>query len=98
MIVACHLAEETAAVNDLGVSRIGSDVTAFAAPHRIPIRGTDACAICAAGDRHCRVVLLRSVNAIWKLVVGDDVVKLPSGLVIQRGPALAPIEGNRAAA
>ena len=41
---------------------------------------------------------MRAVDAIEKIVVGRDVIELRSGLIVLRGPILAPVDGNGCAA
>src|SRR5207247_8745119 len=38
-----------------------------------------------------------SEKAIWKVVVGGDAIELRGGLVLERGPALAAVHGDRRA-
>src|SRR5579871_6908282 len=80
-----------AGVDDVRIGRIGRDIAGFAAAHRIPVRTIDASAVAAAGDGDGSVVLLRAVNTIRNLVVGDDVIELRGGLVVLACPGLAAV-------
>ncbi len=51
-----------------------------------------------AGDADAGVVLLRAINVIWKLVVGDHVIELGGWLVVLRGPVLPAIGADGCAA
>ena len=54
--------------------------------------------IAGGGDAYGAVVLLRAVNAIGKIVVRGDVIKLRGWLIHLRGPIFAAIHGNGGAA
>src|SRR5579862_727984 len=78
-------------VDNVRIARVGDDVAAFAAADRVPVRAIDVPVIAAGTNTERRVVLLRSVNAILKIVVGGDMIKLRGGLVILGGPIFAAI-------
>src|SRR5438093_3001274 len=48
-----------------------------------------------ARDRDGRVVLLRAVDVVGKLVVGDGMVELRRGLVLLRRPGLPAVDRDR---
>ena len=80
------------------VARIRQDEAAFAVAGFEPIRRPDRAPVRAAGDAELRVVLLRSVNVVWKSVVHGDVIKLRGRLVVLRRPGFAAVDGNARAA
>src|SRR5258706_13095625 len=49
----------------------------------------------AAGHSRASAILLRSVDDVWKLVVGSHVIELCCGLVVPGAPGLAAIEADR---
>ena len=91
MIVSRHDAVIRAGVDDVRVARIGSDVAAFAAADLIPVGVIDAAAAGPARNRNGGVVLLRAVDPVRKLIVGDHVIKLTGRLVLERRPGPAAI-------
>ena len=92
MVVARDLAVVAARVDDVGVARLGGDVTALAAAHRVPVGHIDAHAARAAGDGDRRVVLLRAVDPVGEAVVGGDVVELRGRLVVLLRPGGPSVE------
>ncbi|GBD16679.1 hypothetical protein HRbin26_01582 [bacterium HR26] len=84
--------------HDVGIVRLDGDVAALAAARRIPVALVDRPIDRAARHADRGVVLLRAVDTVGNLVVGDDVVELGRRLVIDRGPARAAVEGDAGAA
>src|SRR5205085_8587979 len=87
-----------AAVDDVGVLRVGHDVAALAARRRLPVAGTDGEAERAVADAHGGVVLLRAEEAVGEVGVGGDAVELRGGLVLLGGPGAAAVGGHLRAA
>jgi len=85
-------------VNDVRIARVGNDVAAFAAAHGVPIALEDRSVIAARANAERRVVLLRAVDAILKVVVGGDVVKLRGRLIVLRSPVFAAVDADGGAA
>lgn len=48
----------------------------------------------AVGNALCGIVLLRTINAIWKMIVGYHTVKLCGGLIVIGSPILTSIKRN----
>src|SRR5207245_1059252 len=57
-----------------------------------------AALVAEAGDANAAVVLLRAVDVIRKLAVGDDVVELRRRLVVHGAPGLAAVHADGGAA
>src|SRR5436853_3078473 len=87
-----------AAVDDVGVARIGDHEAALAAERVIPVALHDGALIIHAGDRDARVVLLGAVHVIGEAIVDRHVIELRRRLIVLRGPGLAAVEGDRGAA
>jgi len=96
-IEAADVAEVGTGINDVGIARIDGDVAALAATDIVPIPPIDEAAIATGTDTDGGIVLLRAVDAIREIVVGDDVVELRGGLIVLRRPILACVDGNRGA-
>ena len=91
-------ASARAGIDNVGVARIGNDVTALSAARVIPVLPPDVAFIAAAGDADRRVVLLRAVEVIEKTIIGGHVIELRRGLGVLAAPGLAAIHGNGCAA
>src|SRR5208282_3603893 len=98
VIVARNLTPVGAGIHDLRVDRIGRDVATFAAAYVVPVGAIDGAVRARAGDGHGGIVLLSAVHVIGKPAVGDDVIKLGRGLVIDAGPSVAAVDGDDSAA
>ena len=83
-----------AAVNQIGMQRIGRDVSIFFDAHRMPIAKSDFAPVAAAGDAGRAAFLLSAVNPVGKLIVGDDVIELRGGLVVPAAPGFAAVDGD----
>ena len=94
-VEAADVAAVAAGVGHLGVARLRRDVSALAAGHVVPVAVADAEAAGAARDRDGGVILLRAVDAVGELVVGDHVVELRGRLVLDARPAEAAVERDR---
>ena len=93
-VEADHVAIGAGEIDHVFVLRIDGDVAALAAAGKKPVARVDVAVVGAAvhGDR--AAVLLGAVDAVGKLVVGGDVIKLRGGLVVPGGPGLAAIEAD----
>src|SRR5437764_9282231 len=68
--------KRAAAINNVGIERVGRDVSIFLYAHRMPIAKGDLAIIAAAGDAGGAALLLAAIDPIRKTVVGDHVVEL----------------------
>ena len=89
-VVPGHLA----AVDQIGIQRIGRDVAVFLDPHRMPFAEGDLPVIAAARDARRAALLLAAADAVGKGIVGGDVIELGRGLVVPGAPGLAAVHGN----
>src|SRR6185295_7224575 len=87
-------ARDLAAVNDVWVQRIRRDVSVFFDADRMPFAKGDLAVVASTGDSNRAALLLSAVHAIWKLIVGDDVIELRGWLVIPRAPRLSAVDGD----
>ena len=85
-------ARHLAAVDDVGVERIGRDVAVLLDADRVPIAKRDLPVVAAARDARRAALLLAAAHAIRKRVVGADVVELRRRLVVPAAPRLAAVE------
>src|SRR5262249_50240168 len=92
VVVACQVALIAAGVDEVGVVWAHGDVAALATANLVPVRTSDGVMQRAARHGNGCVVLLRAVNPIRELVVGDDVIELACRLVVNRAPSLAAVE------
>src|SRR5437588_430444 len=81
-----------AAVDDVGVARIGDHEAALAAERVIPVALHDGALIIHAGDRDARVLLLGAVHVIGEAIVDRHVIELRGGLIGLRGSGVAAVE------
>src|SRR6185437_5491059 len=88
---------DLAAIDDVGVERIGRDVAVLLDAHRVPIAQRDLPVIAAAGDADRAAFLLRGVDVVGEFVVGDDVVRRRGRLVVPGAPGLAAVDAQGAA-
>src|SRR5262249_58550084 len=85
---------DRAQVEEVGVARVDRDVAALPGAGRVAVAPGDAAVLGRARHAHARVVLLGAVDAVGVLVVDGHVVELRGELVVDGGPALAPVEGD----
>src|SRR6266850_1955876 len=85
-------------VNDIGIARIHGDGATFAAADGIPVAAIDEAAVAARADSDGGIVLLGAIDAIQKIIVGSNVIKLRRWLIGLRGPIFSAIHGDRCAA
>ena len=90
------IARDLAAVDDVGIQRIGGDVAVFFDADRVPI---------AKGERPSSPRLATPAEPLsccppqtryGKLIVGDDVIELRGRLVVPGAPGLAAVHGDGA--
>src|SRR4029077_12653798 len=74
--------------------RIGSDKRVLEAAHRKPILLKDFAIVAATEHAGRTTVLLCSIGAIGKQVVGGDVVELPRRLVVPGTPGLTRVHSD----
>src|SRR5215472_7204417 len=87
------LTVDKSAENYAGVQGVRREVAVFVAClQRTPVVCTDRAKFSLARHRRRATVLLCAVNPIRKLLVGDDVIKLPVGLVVPGTPGSAAIQ------
>ncbi len=83
-----------AAVDDVGIERIGRDVVVLFGADGVPIAEGDGAIVAAAGDGDGAALLLSAVDPIGRLVIGDDVIELRGGLVVPTAPGAAVVDGD----
>ena len=85
-------ARDLAAVDDVGIERIGRDVAVLLDADRVPVAKRDRAVVAAAGDAGRSALLLAAAHAVRERVVGVDVVELRRRLVVPGAPRLAAVE------
>ena len=85
------VARELAAVDDVGVERVGRDVAVLLDRHRVPVAEGDPPVVRAARDTGRAALLLAAADAVRERVVRADVVELRRRLVVPAAPALAGV-------
>src|SRR5438132_10197930 len=88
---ACHLVS-AAAIDGVGIERIGSDISIFNGADRDPISKGDLTKVTTAGDADGSAFLLPAAEAIRKCRSDADVVELRRRLVVPGAPRLAVVE------
>src|SRR3954453_20345987 len=83
------VAGNLAAIDDVGIERIGDDVAIFLRGDGMPFAERDCALIAATGDAERAALLLAAVEPIRNRVIRRDVIKLRGRLVIPRAPTLA---------
>src|SRR5215472_8267605 len=94
LVIAEQLAEGAAAVEDVGIAWVGSDVTALARTGRMPVAKGDGTIVAAAGGFYAARILLRAVDVVRKLVINRYMVELRRRLVVPGAPDLAAIDAD----
>src|ERR1700733_1836901 len=84
---------DLASVNDVRLQGVGRDITVFFGADRVPFPERDFAIVAPAAGSDRAAFLLPTVDPIWKLVVGDDMVELGRWLVIPGTPALSSVHG-----
>ena len=94
--------EESAAgiggVDDVRVGGLDGHLAALRQADGVAVVPRDDPLDRAAGNADGAVVLLRAVDAVGRLVVGDDGVQLGRGLVVYGAPRIAAVVGDACAA
>ncbi len=85
-------ARHLAAVDNIGIQRIGRDVAVFFDAHRMPVAKRDLAIVAAAGNARGAALLLPAVDPIRKAIVGDHVIELRGRLVVPGAPGCAAID------
>ncbi len=86
-----------AAVDDVGVERVGRGVAVFVDADGPPLAEGDPAVVAPARDAGRAALLLAAVEAIGEGVVGRDMVELGGRLVVPRAPGLAAVDGDHRA-
>src|SRR5207253_2681479 len=76
------------------IFRIDGDVAALGTAHGESVVFGNVAMIGPAWNRRGSAVLLRCVDTVGKLMVGDDVIKLRGGLVVPATPGAAGVDAN----
>ena len=87
-------ARHPAAVDDIRVERVGSDVAVLLHADRCPLAEGDGAVVAAALHARRARLLLPAADAIREGVVGADVVELRGRLVVPRAPRAAAVDGD----
>src|ERR1700694_3781302 len=82
IVKAMEASESIASISNVGIYRIGSDGAALPGAHWMPVAKSNRPVIAAAGSRDGSTVLLRAVDAVGKLIIHSNVVKLRGWLVV----------------
>src|SRR6266404_8933505 len=85
---------DLAPVNDVRIDGVGCNVAVFLDTYGIPIAKADLSKVAAAGDAGAAAFLLPSIHPVRKLIVGDDVIELRSGLVVPRTPGGTMVDAD----
>ena len=91
MVEALQVSAIAPAIYDIVVEGIYGDVGTFAAGGFFPVALADRASVRAVEDAEGGVVLLRHIDAIGEMVIGNDAVKLCGGLVVIGGPVLPSV-------
>src|SRR5579871_1424138 len=83
-----------AAVNDVGMERVGRDVRVFGCADRVPLAEGDLAVVTAAGDACGAALLLTAIHPIGELIIGDDVIELRGRLVVPGTPGAPVIDAG----
>ena len=87
-VVPCHLA----AVDDVGIERIGRGIAVFLDAHRVPLAKRDLAVVAAAGDAHRTTILLPAADTVRKRVVRHHVIQRRRRLREPRAPRLSAVQ------
>src|SRR6266404_2595433 len=85
-------------VNDVRIARVRDNVAAFTAADGIPVAAIDEAAVAARADADGGIVLLGAIEAVEKIIVRGDVIKLRGWLIALRGPIFSSVDSDRSAA
>ena len=87
----------TAAINNVGVERIGRDIAILDYAYGMPLAIGDGAVVAAAGDADRAALLLPSANAIGESGCDRDVINLRCGLVVPGTPGRSAVDGDERA-
>src|SRR6478609_642812 len=93
-VVTEELSIGPAAIDDVGIGRIGRDITTFARARGVPVAEGDRAVITAAEDIDAAAILLGAVNVIREFVVDSNVVKLRCRLIEPAAPCGAAVNAH----
>src|SRR5207302_10512469 len=82
------------AENDVRIQRIGNGVSIFFNADGMPLANGDLAVVTAARHARRSAFLLAAAYAIWKIIVGVDVIELRARLVVPGAPALAAVDSD----
>ena len=89
------LAYDFSAEDDVCIRRIRRKVAVLVTGHdRSPIARFDTAMVAARDDRRRTAILLRAIQAIWKRIVGRDVIELPGRLIEPRRPRARTVDAH----
>ena len=97
-VAAAGRAADRANVNDIRISGIHGDITAFARADDVAVFPGDRRIAAAAGHAQAGVVLLRAINVIGLVAIDIDVIKLRRRLVVNARPGQPAIQRDAGAA
>src|SRR3954469_21954946 len=83
-----------AAINDVGIGRIGRNVAALTRAGRMPIAKSDSAIIAAAENKDAAAILLRAINVVREIIVHGHVVELRGRLVVPTAPCVARVHAD----
>src|SRR4051812_26278365 len=83
-----------AAINDVGIGRIGRNVAAFTRAGRMPIAKSDSAIIAAAENKDTAAILLRTINVVGKIIINGHVIELRRRLVVPTAPGVARVHAD----
>src|SRR5262249_16103889 len=87
-------ARHLAAVDEVGVERVGRDIAVLLHADRVPVAEGDLAVAAAAAHAGRPALLLPAVAPVRELVVGDDLVELGGRLVVPGTPGFAAVDGD----
>src|SRR5580700_3329495 len=93
-VVTANRTVGSAQIDDVRILGIGRHVSTLAPARGKPITRGDLIVIGTAGHGSASAILLRAVHDVGKLVVGDDMIELCSGLVVPRAPGPAAVQAD----
>src|SRR5271157_40477 len=88
------IAAHAAAVDDVGIQRVGRNVRILRRAYRMPFAERDLAIVAAAGDARRSALLLPAIDPVGHLVVGNHVIKLRGRLVVPGTPGAAVVHAD----
>src|SRR5205807_140664 len=90
-------ARHLAAIDEVRIERVGSDIAILLDADRVKLAEGDLAMRATTAHGRRAAFLLAAIDPVGKLVVGDDVIELGRRLVVPGTPGLAAVEcDNRA--